>query len=323
MKISEKKLSLLFKVLVVLNLLFASVFVWFKVWPRHSVNVALIDTGIDTEGHPRIKRDLVWEYDIKSGKNKAPDTHGHGTFMAGIICRANDYLYFDLNLYMVRIAIRIAIRGPDGNVGTDDDADIISMSIGGPPSSISYEAIKFASSRDVIMIAPAGNRGDGNTSTNEIDYPAKNEEVVCVGAYDEENKRVPKFSGEGKEIDVVAPGINIISAGLDGKLLRANGTSVAVPFIAGVSSIFLARSGNLPTGNFNTTDPTTLRGKLYQVAEDVGKQGWDKSSGQGAVLKPINRYIRIEWYESLLFYLIILFFIDLVLAFTVVNRREN
>ncbi|NIQ04440.1 MAG: S8 family serine peptidase, partial [Candidatus Korarchaeota archaeon] len=110
-------------------------------------------------------------------------THGHGTFMAGIICRANDYLYFDLNLYMIRIgnpplgpyeeaeAIRKAIQGPDGNVGTNDDADILSMSFGGPPSSIRYEAIKFASSRNVIMIAAAGNRGDGNTSTNEIDYP--------------------------------------------------------------------------------------------------------------------------------------------------------
>ncbi|NIQ04439.1 MAG: S8 family serine peptidase, partial [Candidatus Korarchaeota archaeon] len=94
---------------------------------------------------------------------------------------------------------------------------------------------------------------------------------------------------EGKEIDIVAPGVNIASTGLHGETWVANGTSVAVPFIAGVSSIFLARRGNLPTGDFNTTDPTTLRGKLYQVAEDVGKQGWDKAAGQGAVLKPINR----------------------------------
>ncbi|MEM4832007.1 MAG: S8 family serine peptidase, partial [Sulfolobales archaeon] len=52
-----------------------------------------------------------------------------------------------------------AVRGPDGVVGTEDDADVISMSFGGPSSSVVYDAIRYAYTAGAVLVAASGNSG--------------------------------------------------------------------------------------------------------------------------------------------------------------------
>ncbi len=108
-----------------------------------------------------------------------------------------------INHYETQKQLRKATKGPDDVAGTDDDADVISMSLGGPHSSVLYDAVKYAYNYNVTLVAAAGNDGASQSSC-----PACYREVIAVGAVDS-NYNVPGWSNRNP--DVVAPGVNILS----------------------------------------------------------------------------------------------------------------
>lgn len=307
-----RKRTLIIGILLTLILVIAGVFVYNRFIQEQSntVNVAIIDSGVDTEGHPQIKKDISWKYNAITGEeNTAQDNYGHGTHIAGIICKANNHFHFELNLYIIKAfdekgkaevswvlnGIQVAMRGPDGTKNTNDDADIISMSFGVSEDIPEVKSmVESVADQEIIMVGAAGNEGDNDTQTNEIQYPARYDEVISVGAYNDADKSIPDFSAEGAQIDVVAPGVNIQSAWKDGLQAIVNGTSQSTAFISGVASVFLSKNTSLQVGEFNTTGTGSLRSKLYEKAEDVALQGWDKYSGWGAVLEPVEEYMNYQ-----------------------------
>jgi len=124
------------------------------------------------------------------------DDVGHGTHVAGVIgARLNGsgivVVAPRVQLYTVKVAnstgaydsdvakgIIEAVEGPDGIPGTSDDADVISISMGFYETTITlYNAIKYAYTNGVVLIAAAGNNG-----TSQPDYPAHYPEVIAMGA---------------------------------------------------------------------------------------------------------------------------------------------
>ena len=266
------------------------------------VQVAVLDSGIDLD-HPDLAANIAWTYDATG--TGIDDETGHGTHVAGVIgATAGDGgikgVHSDVEIYAVKVvtgedmrgewewledALYASIRGPDGIIGTEDDADVINMSFGSgtevPPQYI-HDAIKFADSLGVVLVASGGNDGDGDISTSEANYPAMYPEVIAVGSTDLANK-VSDFSNTGGYVEVVAPGDMILSTFLGGEYAYWGGTSMAAPHISGIVALLLAQHGNLPVGSFNSWGSNTIRGLLHRMAVDLGASGVDNAYGYGLV----------------------------------------
>jgi subtilisin family serine protease len=108
----------------------------------------------------------------------------------------------------------------------DQNADVISISLGSTnPDAYLRQAIAYAISKGSIVVAAAGNDG-----CDCMSYPARYEEVVAVGASNDQD--VPtSFSSWGESLDVLAPGINMVSS----NWTSANQTGAYASGIAGTS----------------------------------------------------------------------------------------
>lgn len=92
-----------------------------------------------------------------------------------------------------------------------------------------HKAIQEANDKGILVIAAAGNEG-------QVEYPAKYEEVMAVGAVDSMGKLV-KGSAVGEGIDVVAPGEQIAVYGFLGGITKASGSSIAAPQVTALAAI--------------------------------------------------------------------------------------
>ena len=178
-------------------------------------------------------------------------------------------------------AIYWAVDGPDGVAGTADDfnADAVSMSLG-TSQPYTYKgycdtvlpdlttAIKYAVDRNVVVVSAAGNSGNAGVS-----IPGCISYSTTIGAVDKYDK-IASFSGRGKALDLVAPGVNLYSAWLSG-YKTASGTSMATPVVSG--SVALVKAAH------PTYTAAQVENALRTTAKDLGKAGYDTSYGWGLV----------------------------------------
>ena len=264
-----------------------------------TIRVAVVDTGIDYQ-HVDLREAVT--YCIVSLRNtrtfykgtnlkNCADSNGHGTHVAGIIAaRLNGQgvagVAPKVLLYAVRVldasgsgyvsdvakGIVEAVKGPDNTAGTDDDADVISMSLGGPRSDVLYDAVLYAYSYNVVLVAAAGNEGASQPAC-----PACYPEVIAVGAVDS-NYSVPDWSNRNP--DVVAPGVNVLSTWPKNRYAYASGTSMACPHVS--ATVALIQALRLASGLRKLT-PSEVREVLISTAIDLGPPGYDEVHGYGLV----------------------------------------
>jgi subtilisin len=255
--------------------------------------VGVIDTGIN-KGHADLTGNYVKGWDFVNNDNDPNDDNGHGTHCAGIIAAAIN----DVEIAVVGVAPKASIyaykvlnsrgSGTVSNIiaGIDkavlDGVDVISLSLGSTSYSLGLEtACKNAVSKGVVVVAAAGN--SGNTATGStVNYPARTTEVIAVGATDVSDK-LATFSSTGPEVDVVAPGVRILSDYKDintGDLLNQDtvymdGTSMACPHVAGTVALMLSVNPSLT--------PVQIQGILKNTAIDLGTLNFDTYYGYGRI----------------------------------------
>ncbi|MFK5889180.1 MAG: S8 family peptidase [Flavobacteriaceae bacterium] len=131
----------------------------------------------------------------------------------------------------------------------DNGAKVINMSFGkgySPQSQWVYDAIKYAESKDVLLVHAAGNDAADNDKVHNFPNDAKDwktefaDNLITVGAissnYDE--KLPASFTNYGKlNVDVFAPGVKIYSTIPNNKYEYFNGTSMASPEVAGIAAL--------------------------------------------------------------------------------------
>ncbi len=149
-------------------------------------------------------------------------------------------------------------------------AKIIQMSLSVPQTSAIDAALQAAyQTYGVFIDCAAGNTGGGS-----VTYPANNQYVFAVTATDH-NDLWATYSAKGHEVEVSAPGSNILSTVLNNSYGYASGTSMAAPHVAGIAALIWSANPNLT----NTQVAEIIR----QAADDKGTPGWDEYYGWGRV----------------------------------------
>lgn len=262
------------------------------------VNVAVLDTGA-LKTHPDLKNRIKDCKDFSNPKSplvdgKCDDKNGHGTHVAGIIAAdggADGLGIFgvapDTNLYVYQVCsfsgscwsddVAAAIK-----TAADNGVNIINLSLGSDSKNLLvYDAIVYASGKDVLVVAAAGNDGPYEGS---IDYPAANAEVVGVGALDPStaisewssrgvNFKTKPYVLEEGDIEFAAPGVNIESTWKDGRYATFSGTSMAAPHVSGLAAKLWQKDSLTPA--------KSTRELLQKFSTDLLPLGDDDASGWG------------------------------------------
>ena len=84
----------------------------------------------------------------------------------------------------------------------------------------------------------------GNSSTLASNYsPARVADAITVAACSSTGT-LATFSNYGSVVDLIAPGVSILSTRWQGGVVRKSGTSMATPHVAGAAALYLSRTGN-------------------------------------------------------------------------------
>ncbi|MDQ0482478.1 S8 family peptidase [Guptibacillus hwajinpoensis] len=216
------------------------------------VKIAVLDTGIDID-HEDLN--VYGGTTVLEEGFSYDDDNGHGTHVAGIISALDNEIGVvgvapNSQLYAVKVLDRFA-NGSYSNIieginwAVDNGMDIVTMSLGGEtPSKSLKKAMKYAEKKGLILIASAGNNGDVGGKDGSITFPAKFKEVISVGASDIDNSLSP-YSSTGKELDFVAPGVDILSTFNNGSYIEYSGTSMAAPHVTGTIALMLQKNQNI------------------------------------------------------------------------------
>ena len=240
--------------------------VWEKTKGNNNIIVAVIDTGVDYN-HPDLKNNIwkstreipnngidddrngyiddIYGWNFASENNDVSDHDSHGTHVAGIIAASNN------DIGMVGVAPNVKImplnvfRGRAGSASSiikaivyakTNGASIVNMSLttAGYDQSL-RDTMAYAS--DIIFVSAAGN----NSQSNNIypKYPANYDlpNNISVASIDQ-NGDLSSFSNYGSTtVHLAAPGDRIYSTLPNGKYGYKSGTSMATPYITGVSAL--------------------------------------------------------------------------------------
>lgn len=283
------------------------------------VTVAVLDTGsVDHADFTRADGSNVIIGCADFSQNKSPliegtcaDGHGHGTHVTGTIAAAGGA--DGRGIYGVAPGTSILSYKVMNNQGrgyaddiayaiqvaADRGANIITMSLGGStPSSVELDAIRYANSKGVLVIAAAGNTGPNE---NTISFPGGFAEVVGVAALNPD-EGVAYYSSRGitdgddrsivdREVEVAGPGTNVLSTYKDGAYATLSGTSMATPHITGLAAKMWQGSAS------RTRAWLQSAAKAHDVtqAEQVNNAGtgYDIASGYG--LPQVHTLVQPLW----------------------------
>ncbi len=208
--------------------------------------------------------DNAYDINDKPGYGDANTGHSeegeiHGTHVTGIIgaTRNNDKGMNGVATNVKMMAVRSVSDGDEYDkdvalgirYAVDNGAKVINTSFGkafSPNKEWVYDAIKYAASKDVLIVNAAGNSGENIDvdKTFPNDAPDQLTEVsdnfLTIGAMSANyNEKLPaSFSNYGKvNVDIFAPGVQIHSTFPDNKYQKISGTSMASPATAGVAAL--------------------------------------------------------------------------------------
>nr|BFE32803.1 hypothetical protein GCM10010200_050540 [Actinomadura rugatobispora] len=246
------------------------------------VTVAVIDTGVQAS-LPDLNGAVLPGMDAESGSGDGrtdvdrTESNGHGTAMASLIAaqgRGTGLLGVAPNAKILPVVAQSKPAYAKGiRFAADRGAKVISLSQALPgacPADL-QEAVTYALGKDAVVVAGAGNDGNGSNSSMS---PANCAGVVAVGAVDAQFRPWVK-SQRQSYVTVAAPGVQTSAILRDGKVSFGSGTSDATALTSAAVALIRAKFPNMSN-----------REVVQQVigsAMDVGPSGRDPQTGFGFI----------------------------------------
>ncbi len=261
-----------------------------------NVKVAILDSGVDISNP-----DLNGKTDLKqdfTGSGTTDDLYGHGTHVAGIVAaNTNNSVGVAGTCPGCRLMVGKVLDNSGSGAyswiangiiwSADNGAKVINLSLAGPYSSYTLQnAINYAVSKNVVVVAAAGNSG----SSTPV-YPAGYSNVVSVASSNNLDQK-SSFSNYGNWVSVAAPGENIYSTmpthtfalqTQNGKTMNfdyMSGTSMSTPMTSGVVALIW-------TTSFGTSG-ANVRSRLQSTTDKIGGTGYYWVNGRINAAKAVS-----------------------------------
>jgi serine protease len=251
------------------------------------VVVGSIDTGVDL-AHPEFTGRLIAGKDWYNNDANPTDDDGHGSHTTGTMAGTTVGI---AGVSGAAAHVKVYVQKVCGRRGCPTTAIVsaiyaaadypnmvaMNVSIGGSAESQSEkDAILYATNKNVLVIASAGNAGTGT-----VECPACDVNAISVAATQWQDK-LASYSSFGPGLDISAPGGNcysnttsegcIYSASKNGAYEWMQGTSMAAPQVTGAAGIVASVTG---------LRGSALRSRLISTVDDLGAAGYDTSFGAG------------------------------------------
>ena len=279
-----------------------------------AVTVALIDSGLDVT-HEDLRDTLLWTnaaelagvpgvdddgngfvddvhgWDWVERDAEANDRKGHGTHVGGILAAtpSNGYGIVGASHGLSVLPLRVLDEQGSGYISDLVDAlyyaheqniRVVNLSlVMGSPSLAIEQAIQRLHGNGVLVVAATGNVG------SHVLWPAAYPETLAVAATDERDQHA-SFSNYGPEVDLAAPGVQILSTAIDGGYVPLDGTSMATPFVSGLAGMIWSLRPELTLAELTEI--------LMETADDVNAEtapGRDDQLGAGR----LNAEAALKW----------------------------
>ncbi len=279
---------------------------WEETTGSDLVTIAVVDSGIDRT-HPDLKNKIAGPgRDFVNDDLDASDDYFHGTAVAGVAAAETNNnegiagVAWKARILPVKVldaaGLGTAEHVADGiRWAADQGARVINLSFGFEEAGYTIlTAVEYAFDKGCVLVAAAGSNGAA------VEYPAAfSAYVLAVGATDY-NDRIWELSNTGAEVDVAAPGVDVLSTVPTWYFgpsvipyVRFTGTSIAAAHVSGLAALLLSAKPWL--------SPEQVMDIIRFTADDVngdGLPGKDAVIGSGRInlekaLVP-RRLIKIE-----------------------------
>lgn len=291
---------------------------WTHATGKH-VKIAIFDGGVDTthvDLAPNIGN-LSYDAETLTSPSRFYNYKDHATHCAGIAAAIKDNGLFMAGVAPEATIVPISInfsktsnfymRAASGfRWAYQNGIDIISNSW---HTDLKHEALNIAidnafkygrQGKGCIIVFASGNYYDDWSLNTNVSYPANcNDTILVVGAIDNHGVRWEN-SNYGPELDLVAPGVGIMSTLPDNSYGLKTGTSMACPHVAGVAALILERNPELTVTEVNSiicSQTKKIPGVNFNIAKTDGT--WNTEYGYGLVdayssvlATPIIEYIQ-------------------------------
>jgi subtilisin len=267
------------------------------------VEVAVIDSGIDGN-HPDLN--VLGGVNFTGGpSHRWGDGHGHGTHVAGTIAALDNNFGVvgvapGAGLWAVKVcgnsgscSLSAIIAGIDWVTANANRIKVANMSLGGTGSPGSCndggyrEAICNSVAAGVTYVTSAGNSAADAANFRPANFP----ETITVSALadfdglpgglgeptcrNDEDDTLANFSNYGEVVDLIAPGVCILSTWTGGGYNTISGTSMASPHVAGAAALYIHQN------------PGASPAQVRQALTSAGNFDWDASSDPDGIQEPL------------------------------------
>jgi len=232
-----------------------------RTWPftrGGNVTVAILSSGVDAR-HPQLGDRVLPGFDALAGGGPADtDCRGEGTQVAGLIAAqpAPSIGLVGLAPRARVLPVRVvddprqpvdpAVLARGIDFATNAGAGVIVVAAATyADRPVLREAVAAAAIRGAIVVAAAGDRG-GPDDGNPTPYPAAYEDVVGVGAIALTGRLWPG-SGTGSYVDIVAPGVDVVTLQRGSGMTVATGTAYAAGLVGGALALARSKRGSSVT----------------------------------------------------------------------------